>query len=187
MMLVCETMPAAADPDAIHIFAGKLFNSETLELMSYPLVAISEASGLIVSVRTYDPLRIQQDASNVFSDPRNIDLRAHTVFPGLVDVHVHCTCRPPFLRPAILQQAITLTARPIHAAPLALHNTTVFLHPYSETPWEDQLTKESLAERTVRAAVHARRTLLAGFTTVRYVFILVYFRCMRKHALFSAL
>ncbi|KAF8799600.1 hypothetical protein BYT27DRAFT_7234400 [Phlegmacium glaucopus] len=29
------------------------------------------------------------------------------------------------------------------------------------------LTQESLAERTVRATVHARRTLLAGFTTVR--------------------
>ncbi|KAF8167255.1 hypothetical protein B0H34DRAFT_644930 [Crassisporium funariophilum] len=43
----------------------------------------------------------------------------------------------------------------------------LFLHPYSETTWEDQLTKESLTERTVRATVHARKTLLAGFTTVR--------------------
>ncbi|KAI0066404.1 hypothetical protein BV25DRAFT_1878246 [Artomyces pyxidatus] len=42
-----------------------------------------------------------------------------------------------------------------------------FLHPYSETPWEDQLTKESLAERTVRATVHAKRTLMSGFTAVR--------------------
>lgn len=45
---------------------------------------------------------------------------------------------------------------------------TVFLHPYSEKSWDDQLTRESLAERTVRATVHARKTLLAGFTTVRY-------------------
>ncbi|PFH49041.1 hypothetical protein AMATHDRAFT_148574 [Amanita thiersii Skay4041] len=43
----------------------------------------------------------------------------------------------------------------------------MFLHPYSEVSWNDQLTKESLAERTLRASVHARRTLLAGFTTVR--------------------
>ncbi|TFK56901.1 hypothetical protein OE88DRAFT_1730336 [Heliocybe sulcata] len=42
-----------------------------------------------------------------------------------------------------------------------------FLHPYSETSWDDQLTKESLAERTVRATLHARRTLLAGYTAVR--------------------
>ena len=43
----------------------------------------------------------------------------------------------------------------------------VFLHAYSETSWDDQLTKESLVERTVRAVNHARRTLMAGFTTVR--------------------
>ncbi|PBL03140.1 hypothetical protein ARMGADRAFT_978056 [Armillaria gallica] len=43
----------------------------------------------------------------------------------------------------------------------------MFLHAYSETSWMDQLTKESLAERTIRATVHARKTLLAGFTTVR--------------------
>ncbi|TFK42223.1 hypothetical protein BDQ12DRAFT_762472 [Crucibulum laeve] len=41
----------------------------------------------------------------------------------------------------------------------------LFLHRYSETPsWQDQLTKDSLAERTLRASVHVRRTLLAGFT-----------------------
>ena len=45
----------------------------------------------------------------------------------------------------------------------------VFLHPYSETSWEDQNTRESLVERTVRATAHARKTLMAGFTAVRYV------------------
>ncbi|KAK7695152.1 hypothetical protein QCA50_002342 [Cerrena zonata] len=43
----------------------------------------------------------------------------------------------------------------------------MFLHPYSETSWEDQNTRESLVERTVRATTHARRTLMAGFTAVR--------------------
>ncbi|THG94173.1 hypothetical protein EW145_g8195 [Phellinidium pouzarii] len=38
----------------------------------------------------------------------------------------------------------------------------LFLHPYAETSWEDQLTKEPLVERTVRAVNHARETLLAG-------------------------
>ncbi|KAJ6482559.1 hypothetical protein C8R45DRAFT_904822 [Mycena sanguinolenta] len=42
-----------------------------------------------------------------------------------------------------------------------------FLHSYSETSWADQVTKESLAERTVRATVHARKTLMAGYTSVR--------------------
>jgi len=43
----------------------------------------------------------------------------------------------------------------------------LFLHPYNETPWDDQVLHESLALRTVRAVNHARATLLAGFTTER--------------------
>src|SRR5678810_169439 len=41
----------------------------------------------------------------------------------------------------------------------------LFLHPYNETSWNDQVLKESRAERTARAAIHARATLMAGFTT----------------------
>lgn len=43
----------------------------------------------------------------------------------------------------------------------------LFLHPYNETPWNDQVLKESRVERVARATVHARNTLLAGITTVR--------------------
>jgi imidazolonepropionase-like amidohydrolase len=43
----------------------------------------------------------------------------------------------------------------------------LFLHPYNETSWNDQVLNESRAERTARAVNHARQTLLAGFTTVR--------------------
>jgi imidazolonepropionase-like amidohydrolase len=43
----------------------------------------------------------------------------------------------------------------------------LFLHPYNETPWDDQVLHESLALRTARAVAQARRTLLAGFTTER--------------------
>lgn len=43
----------------------------------------------------------------------------------------------------------------------------LFLHPYNETDWNDQVLKESRAERTARAVNHAKATLLAGFTTVR--------------------
>ena len=43
----------------------------------------------------------------------------------------------------------------------------LFLHPYNETSWNDQVLKESRVERVARATVHARNTLLAGFTTVR--------------------
>jgi imidazolonepropionase-like amidohydrolase len=43
----------------------------------------------------------------------------------------------------------------------------LFLHPYNETGWDDQVLKESRAERIARAVNHARATLMAGFTTVR--------------------
>jgi imidazolonepropionase-like amidohydrolase len=43
----------------------------------------------------------------------------------------------------------------------------LFLHPYVETSWNDQVLKEPLSLRTARAVAHARATLAAGFTTVR--------------------
>ena len=43
----------------------------------------------------------------------------------------------------------------------------LLLHPYDEAPWEDQVLRESMTLRVARAVVHARRTLEAGFTTLR--------------------
>ena len=43
----------------------------------------------------------------------------------------------------------------------------LFLHPYNETKWDDQVLHEALALRTARAVVHAEKTLMAGFTTER--------------------
>ncbi len=46
-------------------------------------------------------------------------------------------------------------------------HTHLLLHPYDETSWTDQVLRESEAYRVARASVHARATLLAGFTTAR--------------------
>lgn len=43
----------------------------------------------------------------------------------------------------------------------------LFLHPYDETSWDDQVLREPLSLRTARAVANARVTLMAGFTTVR--------------------
>ena len=67
---------------------------------------------------------------------------------------------------------------PSDAERLALPGTTllpglsdlhshVLLHPYDETPWNDQVLRESLALRTARATNHLRATLMAGFTALR--------------------
>jgi imidazolonepropionase-like amidohydrolase len=43
----------------------------------------------------------------------------------------------------------------------------MFLHPYNETSWNDQVLHEPLALRTARAVNHLRATLMAGFTASR--------------------
>jgi imidazolonepropionase-like amidohydrolase len=69
-------------------------------------------------------------------------------------------------------------AAPVGAKVIELHGTTLmpgmieghshlFLHPYNETLWDDQVLHEPLALRTARAVVHAEKTLDAGFTTER--------------------
>ncbi|KAH9885438.1 hypothetical protein C8Q73DRAFT_749218 [Cubamyces lactineus] len=114
----------------IRIYAGQLFDPESLELRPRQKVTVSQDSGLILDVRPY---LIPEEGEVDFTNADTVvDLRDATVLPGFVDAHVH-----------------------------------MFLHPYAERTWEDQLTKESLVERTVRATVHAKRTLMAGFTTVR--------------------
>jgi imidazolonepropionase-like amidohydrolase len=43
----------------------------------------------------------------------------------------------------------------------------LFLHPYNEASWDDQVLHEPLALRTARAVAQARTTLMAGFTSER--------------------
>lgn len=43
----------------------------------------------------------------------------------------------------------------------------VLLHPYNETSWDDQVLKEAVDYRVLRASRHAAATLNAGFTTLR--------------------
>ncbi|NNJ89839.1 MAG: amidohydrolase family protein, partial [Eudoraea sp.] len=46
-------------------------------------------------------------------------------------------------------------------------HSNLLLHPYNETSWNDQVLKESPAERAIRGTVHAKKSLLAGITTMR--------------------
>lgn len=43
----------------------------------------------------------------------------------------------------------------------------ILLHPYNETSWNDQVLKESFAERSARAVNHLEASLMAGITTMR--------------------
>uniref|UniRef100_UPI0040486F8A amidohydrolase family protein n=1 Tax=Roseivirga sp. TaxID=1964215 RepID=UPI0040486F8A len=43
----------------------------------------------------------------------------------------------------------------------------ILLHPYNEVSWNDQVLRESVAERSARAVNHLRASLMAGITTMR--------------------
>lgn len=61
-----------------------------------------------------------------------INLKGHTLMPGLIEGHSH-----------------------------------ILLHPYNEAGWNDQVLRESVAERSARAVNHLRASLMAGITTMR--------------------
>jgi imidazolonepropionase-like amidohydrolase len=63
-------------------------------------------------------------------------------------------------------EVIDLTGLTLLPGLMDLHSH-LFLHPYNETPWDDQVLKQSEAYRTVRAVRHAEATLRAGFTLLR--------------------
>ncbi|KAI0320062.1 hypothetical protein OF83DRAFT_1053830 [Amylostereum chailletii] len=128
---------AGDDGNIVQIYAGQLFDSEERRLLARRVLSVSRASGLIVDMRTYE----EEEAQRVFGGIGGEDGEAGR---GTVDL------RRETVLPGLVDAHVHF-----------------FLHPYAETSWEDQVTKESLVERTVRATVHAKRTLLAGYTTVR--------------------
>jgi imidazolonepropionase-like amidohydrolase len=105
-----------------------------------------------------------------------IVLRPAQVFDG-VDPHPHSGWQVVVQGDKIVAAGLNVVA-PAGAKVIDLPGTTLvpgmieghshlFLHPYNETKWDDQVLHEPLALRTARAVVHAERTLDAGFTTER--------------------
>jgi imidazolonepropionase-like amidohydrolase len=103
-------------------------------------------------------------------------LRPAQVFDG-VDPHPHAGWSVLVDGDKIKGVGPNLTA-PAGARTIALPGTTLmpglieghshlFLHPYNEAKWDDQVLHEPLALRTARAVVSAGKTLEAGFTTER--------------------
>lgn len=135
----------------LRILASRVFDSISCIFLVNQAITISRVTGLIIDVR---PISALED---VFEDGKIdvIDLLNEniTLIPGLIDTHVHCEQLSMF---AVPWSGLTTISYP-----------SVFLHPYSETSWNDQVTQESTAERVIRATIHARNTLMAGYTTVR--------------------
>jgi imidazolonepropionase-like amidohydrolase len=63
-------------------------------------------------------------------------------------------------------QVVDLTGMTLLPGLIDAHSH-IYLHPYNEASWNDQVMKETLAYRTIAAMLHCEATLMAGFTTLR--------------------
>jgi len=110
------------------------------------------------------------------AEPASLLLKPAGVFDGL-DGKVHARWQVLVTGDKIVAVGPDLQA-PAGTTTLDLPGTTVmpgmieghghlFLHPYDETSWDDQVLHEPLALRTARAVASAKATLLAGFTSER--------------------
>jgi imidazolonepropionase-like amidohydrolase len=61
---------------------------------------------------------------------------------------------------------ITLAGMTLLPGLMDIHSH-IFLHPYNEASWDDQVLKEPVAYRSVQAVLRVKNTLLAGFTLLR--------------------
>ncbi len=69
---------------------------------------------------------------------------------------------------AVPEGAARVDLSGLHVVPgLIEMHAHLLLHPYDETSWDDQVLRESLELRTIRAVTAAGATLEAGFTTLR--------------------
>jgi len=143
--------------------------------MSVYRAAFAAAFGLSISIGT---LAAQQPRAQQAAPPRSTLLRPARVFDGRsASVHEGWAVLVTGDRIAAVGPAAEVRA-PAGATTIELPGTTLLpglieahshllLHPYNETSWDDQVLHEALALRVARATVHAKNTLLAGFTTVR--------------------
>ena len=117
-------------------------------------------AALLASAARADTILLKPD--RVFTAE---DKLAHPGWSVLVDGDRIKAVGPDLAAPADAR-VILLPGTTLLPGLIDLHSH-LFLHPYNETLWDDQVLKEPLAYRTARAVVQARATLDAGFTTLR--------------------
>jgi imidazolonepropionase-like amidohydrolase len=127
------------------------------------------ARGLLALLATFAPLAALADAALL--------LRPAQVWSAGEPVHAGWTVLVQGERIIAVGPASTVHA-PADAEVIDLPGATLlpglmdlhshlFLHPYNETRWDEQVLKEPVPYRTLRAGVQARATLQGGFTTQR--------------------
>ena len=123
------------------------------------------AVGLVLCL----PCALPARAETLLIEPDRVftadDQIAHPGWKVLVENNTIRAVGPAIAVPA-KTRTIRLAGATLIPGLIDLHSH-LFLHPYSEAAWDDQVLKEQLAYRVLEAANHARATLAAGFTTLR--------------------
>ena len=126
----------------------------TLVMSLFSMALLHSADGLADVVR-FEPERVF-DGEEMHSDWVVVVRDESIVYAG----------RPARAPSLTVDRTVTLAGKTLMPGLIEGHSH-VLLHPYDETPWNDQVLKESEAERVARAVNHVRDSLLAGVTTMR--------------------
>jgi imidazolonepropionase-like amidohydrolase len=124
------------------------------------LLAMAAAVASLATAATAEPILLKP--AQVFD---GVDPNPHSGWSVLVDGDHIAAVGPNVAAPAGAK-VIDLPGATLIPGMIEGHSH-LFLHPYNETKWDDQVLHEPLALRTARAVVHAKKTLMAGFTTER--------------------
>ncbi len=120
-----------------------------LVLAQNAIIAQENSCYLIKAKQVFDGQNIHNDKVVLIKETKIVE------FGKLAEIEIPSTCKIlEFPNSTIMPGMIE-------------GHSHLLLHPYNETSWNDQVLKESHAERAIRGAKHAESTLLAGFTTVR--------------------
>jgi len=124
------------------------------------LFAMAAAIATFATAAPAEPILLKP--AQVFD---GVDPRPHAGWQVLVDGDRIAAVGPNLAVPAGAR-VIDLPGETLTPGLIEGHSH-IFLHPYNETKWDDQVLHEPLALRTARAVVHVEKTLMAGFTTER--------------------
>lgn len=119
-----------------------LFTATALGQSAKPILVLSGA-------RVLDPI------AGVLSEPTSVRIESGRIAEIGNDIKKPAGCREIKLDGMVLLPGL-----------IDLHSH-LLLHPYNEASWNDQVLKESLELRTIRAVAAGRATVEAGFTTLR--------------------
>lgn len=157
-------------PDTVHMNTNTpatILRESTAGLMKASLLALCASVCIYPSAVQAQGLQTDREAMTLLVPDRVFDGQMmHTDWVVLVKGNKIAMAGPQRMKLPETTKVIELKGMTLMPGLIEGHSH-LFLHPYNEVSWDDQVLKETRTERTLRAGNHAKATLMAGFTTVR--------------------